>query len=186
MITDFLRGLFSRATPQAAVVAPPPLAPDPPPEPIAPMIVDAPTAGRRPEPGHTPFGLRNNNPCNIRDIPGITWQGQVGVARGFCVYDSAQMGIRAAAKLLLTYERKYGLTTVEGIIGRWAPPAENDTQSYINAVSRALGVAPAFVIDLHNAERMTTLCRAIIHHENGYCPYSDEEIKMGVQLALVP
>ncbi len=56
----------------------------------------------------------------------------------FCVFRSPEWGIRALVKIIQTYERKYSLDTVRGIINRWAPPVENDTGSYISQVAKAL------------------------------------------------
>ena len=38
----------------------------------------------------------------------------------FCVFRSPEWGIRALVKIIQTYERKYSLDTVRGIINRWA------------------------------------------------------------------
>ena len=50
-----------------------------------------------------------------------------------------EWGIRAAFCLLRTYATKYRLTSVKGIVNRWAPPSENDTQSYIRHVCLLTG-----------------------------------------------
>lgn len=72
--------------------------------------------------------IKRNNPFNIRHSVQNNWQGQVGSDKGFCVFSSVEMGIRAACKLILNYPRPL---TVENIIKRWAPPTENDTERYI-------------------------------------------------------
>ena len=50
-----------------------------------------------------------------------------------------EYGIRAAFCLLRTYATKYRLNCVKDIITRWAPPSENDTQSYIRHVCLLTG-----------------------------------------------
>ena len=80
----------------------------------------------------------NNNPLNIR-AGKSKWLGQVLPQRGsgegaFCHFESMEYGIRAAFCLLRTYATKYRLNCVKDIITRWAPPSENDTQSYIRHV----------------------------------------------------
>jgi hypothetical protein len=110
----------------------------------------------------TPRGYRNNNPGNLRYLSANAWNGQVGNDGGFGVYATKEAGTRALGKQLL----KYGLSTVRGIIGRWAPPHENDTGAYVASVSAALGVAPDSVINVH--QRLPALARAIAKHENGY------------------
>ncbi len=54
--------------------------------------------------------------------------------------------------------------------GRWAPPKENDTGSYVRAVSRQLGVLPGQAVGVHDAETIRVLVVAIIRHENGLQP----------------
>ena len=80
----------------------------------------------------------NNNPLNIR-AGKSKWLGQVLPQRGsgegaFCHFESMEYGLRAAFCLLRTYATKYRLNCVKDIITRWAPPSENDTQSYIRHV----------------------------------------------------
>lgn len=123
-------------------------------------------------------GIRNHNPGNIRK--GQNWLGSVGDDGAFIVFSSAEYGIRALGKLLLNYERLYGLDTVESIISRYAPSIENDTGSYIDSVASGLGVHAAESVDIGSV--LPGLVRAIIRHENGVQPYSDELISRGLGL----
>ena len=134
----------------------------------------------------TPRGLRNRNPGNIRYVYGITstYQGCTGSDGAFCVFDTDHHGIRALCKLLLTYQDKHDLKTVRGCIDRWAPPSENDTGAYVDAVSHALNVAPDDEIDLHRDFVMVGMATAIIAHENGQQPYAPGEILSAAQEAL--
>ena len=83
------------------------------------------------------LGERNNNPLNIRKVPGTHWRGEVSsplgeVGRGaFVRFSSIAWGLRAAFCILRTYRDKYKLVCIEDIITRWAPPTENDTRRYI-------------------------------------------------------
>jgi len=133
-------------------------------------------------------GERNNNPGNIR-ISASTWQGKIPVASNtdgsFEQFDTVQNGIRALGKLLLNYSSKYGLRTVRGLIKRYAPPIENVTDSYINAVAAAMGVSPDEPLELRASETLFQLSKAIIKHENGRVAYADEIIQEGVNRALV-
>ena len=86
-------------------------------------------------------GLRNNNPLNIRKVPGTHWKGEIlpsiqgGDGGGsFVRFESIEYGLRAAFCILETYRRKYKAVCVEDIITRWAPPSENDTEKYIKNV----------------------------------------------------
>jgi len=131
----------------------------------------------------TPRGLRNNNAGNIRH--GDKWQGMAALQLdpSFITFTNEKFGIRAMARVLSNYRDRHGLVTVSGIISRWAPSVENDTDSYVNQVSRALGVSANTVIDTRNADVMELLIAAIIKHENGQQPYSAELIKEGIALA---
>ena len=93
-------------------------------------------------------GLRNNNPLNIRKVPGTHWRGEVLPLRGsgegagdksFVQFESLAWGLRAAFCILDTYRRKYKAVCVEDIINRWAPPSENDTRKYVETVCRLTG-----------------------------------------------
>lgn len=127
-------------------------------------------------------GVRNNNPGNIRHSKD-TWRGLAPVQTdsAFFVFLEPKYGVRALGKILLTYQRKYGLNTVRGLIDRWAPPVENDTNSYVAAVAKALIIAPDTAISVQT--RLAALATAIIHHENGYNPYTPAEIAEWVTLA---
>lgn len=127
-------------------------------------------------------GIRNNNPGNIRHS-GTRWQGMSAEQTdpAFVQFIAPEYGIRALSKLLDTYSNQYGLRTVSGIIGRYAPGHENDTASYISAVSSALGVTPAQEFDVQ--ARKADLVRAIIKHENGLMPYSVAQISGGLSMA---
>ncbi len=122
-------------------------------------------------------GLRNNNPGNIRRSAD-KWKGlrEKQTDDAFFQFESSLWGIRAMARLLRNYQTRYGLNTVEQIINRWAPPIENNTDSYIESVANRVGVTPSQVIDLQNTDTLLLLSKAVIRHENGINPYSDELI----------
>lgn len=120
-----------------------------------------------------PRGIRNNNPGNIRW--GSNWQGLVEQTKrtdpDFCQFKEPLYGLRAMVKVILTYQTKYGLNTVESIIHRYAPPNENNTQQYINRVCDALGVLPKQKLEL-TTNVLEELLKAIIAVENGYSYYN--------------
>jgi hypothetical protein len=88
------------------------------------------------------------------------------------------------AKLLRNYEDKYGLNTISGLIGRWAPPNENDTDSYVRSVSDRTGLPADYKLDFTNENEVGSLVKAIIHHENGQQPYDDTTVGKGVRMAM--
>lgn len=132
-----------------------------------------------------PRGIRNNNPGNIRLSMSTTWLGQVqGDDPSFCTFDTDAHGIRAIAKIIVNYERKDNETTVREMINRWAPPAENDTSAYVDAVASGVGVGADDTIDVTNPTTLASIVTAIIQHENGQQPYEEDLILTSVQEAL--
>lgn len=128
-----------------------------------------------------PRGIRNNNPLNIRYSAANDWQGQTGTDGEYAIFSAPEYGIRAAAKLLNNYITRYGLRSVRSIINRWAPPSENNTGSYVDAVAKKLNVQPDDVLLWPTS--VNKLIDAMIHHENGIQPYSASQIEQGVLLA---
>lgn len=129
-------------------------------------------------------GLRNNNPGNIIKS-GISWPGKtVGEDPRFETFDSPEAGIAALGSNLLAYQRRYGLNTVQGIISRWAPSSENNTAAYVGQVSKALGVKPDQAINVADPATLRKLTESIIQVENGKQPYSDGQLRTGVDSAL--
>ena len=133
-------------------------------------------------------GVRNRNPGNIDYNPANQWQGQLkpdpGIEKRFARFDTAENGIRALGKLLLTYQRKHGLKTVRAIINRWAPSVENDTAGYVRAVEANTGTRPDAEVDLKQIEVMSGFVKAIIHHENSGYAYPERVLSEGVRRAL--
>jgi len=113
----------------------------------------------------TPRGIRNNNPGNIRKTA-TDWKGEVeGADSAFESFATPDDGLRALGKILLKYARDYGLNTVRGILTRYAPAMENDTEGYIAHVAARIGVTPDAPMDV--AANLQPLMRAIVAHENG-------------------
>lgn len=134
-----------------------------------------------------PRGIRNNNPSNIRW--GSDWQGLIPQAERtdttFCQFSDPIYGLRAMVKIIFTYQQKYGLNTIESIIHRYAPPNENNTQSYIMIVSEAIGALPKQTLDLTNSQ-LSELMRAITAVENGpnyYYYYKTTLLEEAIRLA---
>jgi hypothetical protein len=139
--------------------------------------------------GRPPRGIRNNNPGNVLWSEANDWRGQVGSEGGYCIFDTAANGIRAMAVLLRNYRRKYGLHTIEGLVGRYAPPQQsasdfhNDTAAYIKHVCEITGIGPR----MHLADTphvLAVLVAAMIRHENGAQPYPETVIRAGVAEAF--
>lgn len=132
---------------------------------------------------------RNNNPGDLRCLPTGKWDGQTGAddrAGGpFAIFVSRRMGWRALAVCLLTYFERHGLNTIDGIIDRYAPPVENNTEGYKQLVCSQLGVTQAAVIDPREPDVMLALVSAIAVAEGGSrVLWPADEKLAGVQLAL--
>lgn len=129
-------------------------------------------------------GIRNNNPGNIRRTAD-QWQGLLPLQADseFLQFKSPKWGIRAMARILRNYSSR-GLNTIETIISRWAPSNENNTLAYIESVSKRVGVQPQVPLNLQSDIGMLeAVVKAIIKHENGINPYSDQTIREGITIA---
>ena len=134
--------------------------------------------------GDSARGIRNNNPGNLEYSKTNPWAGQTGDDGRFAKFETPEHGIRALGRNLLSYQRQ-GIDTVNDIINRWAPPDDNNnTSAYIEAVCAQLGVTPDQPLDASNPDTLKALCAAIIHHENGSQPYSDQQLSTGVSAAI--
>jgi hypothetical protein len=119
-------------------------------------------------------GEKNNNPFNM-NAGNSDWLGEVKPSRDprFAEFESPEYGIRAGLINLYNGYFSKGLT-LAGIIAKYAPSSENDTSSYINAVSRRAGVTPLQVPDKN---QWLKIASAILYHENGKNIASPEQLK---------
>lgn len=115
----------------------------------------------------TPRGIRNNNPLNIRI--GNTWQGEVEnpTDKTFEQFTQMEYGLRAGFCLLRRYISRYHLNTISGIIKRWAPANENNTENYIKRVSLEVSLSPYEPIKFEDKETMCKIVNAMVFVENG-------------------
>lgn len=128
-----------------------------------------------------PRGLRNNNPGNIKTGEG--WKGVVGNDGVFDIFADDTWGLRALAMDLTAKINRDGLTTIRQIVSVYAPPSENDTLSYIQAVSDTTGL-PADQQLTADAATLHSLIRGVITHENGQPAnmISDADIDQGISM----
>ena len=145
-----------------------------------------------------PRGLRNRNPGNIEHTTAYDWRGEVyppkeidgHVETRFCQFVDHVHGVRALAKILLTYCRHRRaadgsrIDTVREVVERWAPSTENDTEAYAAHVRAVLEVNEGEIIDIEDPGVLAALVRAITYHENGVMPYTGATIKTGIESAL--
>lgn len=138
----------------------------------------------------TPRGLRNNNPLNLRRTS-IPWRGKVATpARAaelgmqwdadYEQFEHPGYGVRAGAKDLRNDFHRDGKHTVAALIQEFAPHVENPTDAYIANVARAIGVNPRVPFDLES--NIVPMIAAMIRQENGYNPFSLEQLAEWVNL----
>ncbi|WP_291150922.1 hypothetical protein [Flavobacterium sp. UBA7680] len=112
-------------------------------------------------------GIRNNNPGNLV-LTTISWQGKIPNAQNtdkhFEQFTEVKYGIRAMLRDL-TNDIAKGKNTVRKLITEYAPPSENDTQKYIEVISKAVGLDPDQTIKIVDAKFYLVIARAIIKHE---------------------
>lgn len=113
-------------------------------------------------------GIRNNNPLNIEKSNDV-FLGEIrpNFDKRFKKFTSIEYGYRAAFKILKTYITKRGCNTIESIISRWAPPEENDTESYISFVSDYTTIPRDRQISVTDERNMIEIVRAMTKMENG-------------------
>lgn len=87
--------------------------------------------------------IGKNNIFNIRHNVSNDWLGEYGSnSRGFCNFATVGYAVRAGAYLIMRSYRKLGVVSYLGIISRFAPSSENDTESYVKYVCDKLHVSP--------------------------------------------
>lgn len=127
---------------------------------------------------------RNNNPGNLN------FAGQAGAVledgsnARFAKFGSTAEGVSALAKQLQRYGER-GLDTVSKIINKYAPSSENNTQAYIDALSKRLGVTGDQKLDLNDTTTLTGLIKGIARHEAGSDYLSDSDVMTGLSMAGV-
>ena len=127
---------------------------------------------------NVPRGIRNNNPLNIRI--GNNWLGERPPKDcddpEFEQFVAMLYGLRAAFCIIRRYIRHYHRSTIRQIITSWAPAHENDTESYVQLVSRETGIDPGAEILYEDKPTLCAIVRAMAHVEVGQTlPLADFE-----------
>ncbi|WP_238925093.1 hypothetical protein [Achromobacter insuavis] len=120
-------------------------------------------------------GIRNNNPGNLNFVGqrGATREGGEG---RFAKWKTAREGLQALANQL-RLDGSRGLDNLRSLISKYAPPGENNTEGYIQFLSGFMGIDPNERFDVQtDPAALSMLMRGIIQHENGYNPYSRDQI----------
>lgn len=102
---------------------------------------------------------RNNNPGCLRYSEFTVNQGAIGHAGGFAVFPDEETGMRAICSLLTS--DKYRNLTISQAIFKYAPPHENDTESYNASLRRMTGLQTTTKLKDLNDEQIMRVARAI-------------------------
>ena len=85
----------------------------------------------------------------------------------FVQFKSRVYGYRAAFVLLKNYIGK-GKDTIGKIIAKWAPSSDgNNTQSYINYVSKTTGINASHALKWEDKDDLVEVVRSMAHMESG-------------------
>lgn len=114
-----------------------------------------------------PRGVRNNNPLNLQPLSSGQWAGQTGTDGRYATFATPEAGMAAADQNLQAYATKHGISTLAGVITRWAPPNENDTAAYIKTVANDLGVDPNAKLDLSDPQVRQSVLQSMSKVELG-------------------
>ncbi|HAT1683167.1 TPA: hypothetical protein I8Y21_003891 [Klebsiella oxytoca] len=118
-------------------------------------------------------GMRNNNPGNLTAAPNSS-----GKDGRFNIFDTQRDGIAAFFRqMMLDGDR--GMPTLRTEIKKYAPKNENPTEAYIQDVARRTGINSDIPLDLHNPQTLLRIAPAVFRFENGFQPFSPEQINQG-------
>lgn len=115
---------------------------------------------------NAPRGIRNNNPGNLNFVGQEGATKEQGANGRFAVFKTMAEGIAALAAQLKRYASR-GDDTITEIVGKYAPKNENNTQAYIQALSKKLGVDPNAQLNVNDKETLRKLIEGISTIENG-------------------
>ncbi|WP_337046086.1 lytic transglycosylase [Serratia bockelmannii] len=141
--------------------------------------------------GNEPRGIRNNNPGNLNYVGQNGAMLEDHATPRFARFNSAFEGFAALGKQIKAYyngtSKAAGyqkLQSVEDIISRFAPASENNTQAYINKLSKMLGVGRGDSLNIQDPQVLATLMNGITQIENGKNPYAPEMVLKAAQSAV--
>ncbi|CAI1594028.1 lytic transglycosylase [Serratia fonticola] len=135
-----------------------------------------------------PRGIRNNNPGNLNYVGQNGAQLEDHATPRFAKFKTAFDGFTALGKQIKAYytgtSKAAGyqkLQSVEDIISRFAPPKENNTQKYIDKLSKMMGVGRGETLNIHDPQVLAMLMNGITQIENGKNPYAPEMVLKAAQ-----
>lgn len=138
---------------------------------------------------------RNINPGNVKAESDHDYMGQVGRDnKNHAIFATKEAGVAAIVNRLFRYnadkkpgDSLSGKKTLREIMYVYAPKSENNTEAYIQNVSKKIGIGPDEHIELtERADLLAPLAKAIMHYEDhkGRKTYDDATIDKGVEIAM--
>ncbi|MBT0511533.1 hypothetical protein ISO42_05575 [Morganella morganii subsp. morganii] len=129
-------------------------------------------------------GLRNNNPGNLIAAPNSTGY-DYGNDHRYVKFGSSRDGIAAMSRQLML-DAEDGLNTFDGLLRKYAPAeAKNNTQGYIDRVSKGTGFGPHEPLDMHDPNVLAKVIPHMIKVENIEQPYSYREVMTGIMDSIM-
>lgn len=122
--------------------------------------------------GATPFtpsegahrNERNNNPGNIKYGQFARSHGATGSDGRFAIFPDLTTGT-AAQRDLMAYHGAHGARTIRDLIMKWAPPSENESESYIAEVAAQSGVPATAAMNYGDPAMMSAVQLAMARRE---------------------
>ena len=120
---------------------------------------------------NAPRGVRNNNPGNLNFVGQEGAVKESGPNGRFAVFNTPEAGVAALDRQLGIYGKRDKIDTLAGVISKWAPPSENDTEALIKNAAAFTGFDPDQEIDLNDPATLTKVRNAIIKQEGNAGAY---------------
>jgi hypothetical protein len=93
-------------------------------------------------------------------------QGAIGSDdSGFAIFPDEETGKAAQQKLLFSGETIYKSDTIESAINKYAPQNENNTQAYIEHITKATGLSPNTPLSSLTSDQQESMLDVMKQHE---------------------
>ena len=129
-----------------------------------------------------PRGVRDNNPTNLKYVPGQP--NVIGHDGPFGVYRTEADGVQADLHQYLLYQHRDHLMTLRQMILKATPPSDNpNVGSYIAKVAKEMGVSPDAPVNLDDPIIAQAFINAAARQETGIVPNPSATLR-GVRAAI--
>lgn len=129
-------------------------------------------------------GIRNNNPGNLIAAPNTTGR-DYGNNHYYAQFANSRDGIAAMSRQLML-DAENGFNTIDDLMRKYAPAKSgNNTQGYIDRVSKGTGFGPYEKLNMHDPDVLGKIMPHMIKVENIEQPYSYEQIMEGIMDSIM-